>query len=150
MTRNPCATNSRRSIPDRKSTRLNSSHLGISYAVFCLKKKRTGIAFAVSGDAHEIDLDIPRHAARQFQHEKDSTLDYSFFFLMIRRPPRSTLFPYTTLFRSVGTGKREQRFHRVKPAHPQPVLLRSEEHTSELQSLRHLVCRLLLEKTKTR
>src|ERR1035441_7075475 len=54
--------------PDRKSTRLNSSHLGISYAVFCLKKNKI----------------------------------YEFLFLMIRLPPRSTLFPYTTLFRSEG------------------------------------------------
>src|SRR3989441_9346773 len=70
----------------------------------------------------------------------------AFFFLMIRRPPRSTLFPYTTLFRShevlppyrtksgPGAG--------VDPRTPQ----RSEEHTSELQSLAYLVCRLLLEK----
>src|SRR5947199_1898052 len=84
----------------------------------------------------------------------------SFFFLMIRRPPRSTLFPYTTLFRSCkpGSGRRwggvcrslsvlgdrdsgyaQTRSHRSD---------RSEEHTSELQSLRHLVCRLLLEKKK--
>src|ERR1035441_11028111 len=66
-----------------------------------------------------------------------------FFFLMIRRPPRSTLFPYTTLFRSHGV---------VVPSsfNGHPVFgnrdYRSEEHTSELQSLRHLVCRLLLEK----
>src|SRR2546422_6057433 len=66
---------------------------------------------------------------------------------MIRRPPRSTLFPYTTLFRSVGDGAddgplfgvRLQRFRRSE---------RSEEHTSELQSRLHLVCRLLLEKKK--
>src|SRR5258705_770255 len=71
---------------------------------------------------------------------------------MIRRPPRSTLFPYTTLFRSPLT----------PPSHPgtgcsaaslpvtgrSPKRERSEEHTSELQSLRHLVCRLLLEKKK--
>src|ERR1039458_10609959 len=66
------------------------------------------------------------------------------FFLMIRRPPRSTLFPYTTLFRSVRTAG-GCRFGRG----PCPVCRRrnrSEEHTSELQSLRHLVCRLLLEK----
>src|SRR5256885_9106263 len=83
-----------------------------------------------------------------------------FFFLMIRRPPRSTLFPYTTLFRSrddedltlhralhrvdVGGGDRgpvpQQRLH----------LGRSEEHTSELQSPCNLVCRLLLEKKKTK
>src|SRR4030043_1530182 len=75
-------------------------------------------------------------------------LFYSFFFLMIRRPPRSTLFPYTTLFRSLGKKSflhvlRDER--RLRTA----VLGRSEEHTSELQSRLHLVCRLLLEKKKT-
>src|SRR5947199_7518045 len=71
---------------------------------------------------------------------------FFFFFLMIRRPPRSTLFPYTTLFRSdSGAGR-----HRLVRGHHrrQHLVLRSEEHTSELQSLRHLVCRLLLEKKK--
>src|SRR5258708_24775990 len=78
---------------------------------------------------------------------------FSFFFLMIRRPPRSTLFPYTTLFRSAG----------LRTFGPPGVLpgntfrhrcncrapgTRSEEHTSELQSPDHLVCRLLLEKKK--
>src|SRR5205814_5265751 len=67
---------------------------------------------------------------------------------MIRRPPRSTLFPYTTLFRS-----REAQPHcrrsRMDGAGAAPCRrIRSEEHTSELQSLRHLVCRLLLEKKK--
>src|ERR1039458_8908436 len=93
--------------PDRKSTRLNSSHLGISYAVFCLQS--------------------------------------------VRPPPRSTLFPYTTLFRS----PRVYDAHRARSAAPhvspqrrarQFRAARSEEHTSELQSLRHLVCRLLLTK----
>src|SRR6266853_2439440 len=68
-----------------------------------------------------------------------------FFFLMIRRPPRSTLFPYTTLFRSL-----------FRSRHPSPAVWaispdpkeRSEEHTSELQSQSNLVCRLLLEKKK--
>src|SRR5215831_20789586 len=69
---------------------------------------------------------------------------FFFFFLMIRRPPRSTLFPYTTLFRSAGHLDRRKRH--AFPAFPQ--ICRSEEHTSELQSLRHLVCRLLLEKKK--
>src|SRR3989442_8012632 len=72
---------------------------------------------------------------------------------MIRRPPRSTLFPYTTLFRS-----RHQRPQRRKPERRRAQRLagalhqdpRSEEHTSELQSRPHLVCRLLLEKKKTR
>src|SRR5258705_9375513 len=78
---------------------------------------------------------------------------------MIRRPPRSTLFPYTTLFRSVSaaclspsiwtgpfTSPHRERCRRAAPRNPLPM--RSEEHTSELQSLRHLVCRLLLEKKK--
>src|SRR6202522_4544545 len=64
---------------------------------------------------------------------------------MIRRPPRSTLFPYTTLFRSVRLpGRRIRR--RGEPSYPEASGWRSEEHTSELQSRRHLVCRLLLEK----
>src|SRR2546421_8700310 len=84
---------------------------------------------------------------------------FHFFFLMIRRPPRSTLFPYTTLFRSPGRDP-ELRVARVvqderelgshlacRPRHAgQPE--RSEEHTSELQSRSDLVCRLLLEKKK--
>src|SRR2546430_9916789 len=79
-----------------------------------------------------------------------------FFFLMIRRPPRSTLFPYTTLFRSPSA--RTSRRACAPPAAPAagtiaaraPVsyLPRSEEHTSELQSQSNLVCRLLLEKKK--
>src|SRR6266508_5860389 len=68
-----------------------------------------------------------------------------FFFLMIRRPPRSTLFPYTTLFRSAG---RAASWRRSRCARPPPFPARSEEHTSELQSRGHLVCRLLLEKKK--
>src|SRR5258705_8744550 len=88
-----------------------------------------------------------------------------FFFLMIRRPPRSTLFPYTTLFRSVITivrspwslmsARKESSVIELPFAPPRPPTpwqdsqyVRSEEHTSELQSLRHLVCRLLLEKKK--
>src|SRR3712207_7401164 len=105
-------------------------------------------------------------------------MTYLFFFLMIRRPPRSTLFPYTTLFRSVRVvaGRLEQRRHarvvrrplgtRLEEERPPgarhlgeghgrvqreaaPVLARSEEHTSELQSRQYLVCRLLLEKKNT-
>src|SRR2546425_8215670 len=85
---------------------------------------------------------------------------------MIRRPPRSTLFPYTTLFRSVRTAtftdsprpsdglqlapprSREHRAHEVVPDQDEDGGQRSEEHTSELQSLAYLVCRLLLEKKK--
>src|SRR3712207_4730060 len=68
---------SNKMLLDRKSTRLNSSHANISYAVFCLKKKHIHIDICIS----------------------------FFFFLMIRRPPRSTLFPYTTLFRSLVQSK---------------------------------------------
>src|ERR1039457_7491742 len=68
-----------------------------------------------------------------------------FFFLMIRRPPRSTLFPYTTLFRS---SMAELVWHTLKRAPRGGELSRSEEHTSELQSPCNLVCRLLLEKKK--
>src|SRR5258708_10615024 len=77
---------------------------------------------------------------------------FIFFFLMIRRPPRSTLFPYTTLFRS-------RRLDQRQPCGPRDLAMgglmsppiarsrgRSEEHTSELQSPDHIVCRLLLEK----
>src|SRR5258708_28252104 len=77
-------------------------------------------------------------------------LSFVFFFLMIRRPPRSTLFPYTTLFRSPRRRLRRARHVALQhdPA-PLPVGIgRSEEHTSELQSPDHLVCRLLLEKKK--
>src|SRR2546427_3552751 len=73
-----------------------------------------------------------------------------FFFLMIRRPPRSTLFPYTTLFRSVGAP-----CHAIERLASTRIIARrfvsssrSEEHTSELQSQSNLVCRLLLEKKK--
>src|SRR5574340_1510039 len=70
---------------------------------------------------------------------------FFFFFLMIRRPPRSTLFPYTTLFRSDDVEPRvAERAHQLGHV----VGHRSEEHTSELQSPKDLVCRLLLEKKK--
>src|SRR5258708_36092067 len=87
---------------------------------------------------------------------------FIFFFLMIRRPPRSTLFPYTTLFRSHYRGgavlvhrhdsaaQRRAAGHRRLWRATQAGTGRSEEHTSELQSPDHLVCRLLLEKKKTR
>src|SRR4051794_41733586 len=67
---------------------------------------------------------------------------------MIRRPPRSTLFPYTTLFRSVPRVEAARRVTPTEGRNPATADLRSEEHTSELQSPVHLVCRLLLEKKK--
>src|SRR6202047_5481616 len=72
---------------------------------------------------------------------------YIFFFLMIRRPPRSTLFPYTTLFRS-GRGRDARRACGADRSAACDRQDRSEEHTSELQSPYDLVCRLLLEKKK--
>src|SRR5256885_17090180 len=89
--------------------------------------------------------EIPRHLACLL----------FFFFLMIRRPPRSTLFPYTTLFRSVEVPAIAQHLAVQARQPPCQVLARacggqarSEEHTSELQSPCNLVCRLLLEKKK--
>src|SRR3712207_7531532 len=79
-----------------------------------------------------------------------------FVFLMIRRPPRSTLFPYTTLFRSrvrrpcAAVGHCRDRGRRPSRAALLPALRRSEEHTSELQSRQYLVCRLLLENKQRR
>src|SRR3712207_9519077 len=78
------------------------------------------------------------------------------FFLMIRRPPRSTLFPYTTLFRSGASRGLGGLADAAQPAPERPQRepvggdrhARSEEHTSELQSRQYLVCRLLLEKKK--
>src|SRR3712207_7978347 len=92
-------------------------------------------------------------------------MQFFFFFLMIRRPPRSTLFPYTTLFRSAQYGHPEQdedahqrdevhhhgdarQRERIGNAQDREDHERSEEHTSELQSRQYLVCRLLLEKKK--
>src|SRR5690242_2779478 len=141
-----------RATADRKSTRLNSSHMSISYAVFCLKKKNN------------------------HQTRSHSSLFPSLFFFMLPRPPRSTLFPYTTLFRSHAVADQDhgqaaiadrpdqvehlpgladaQRRRRLVHDH-QPAGEdggagdgRSEEHTSELQSHVNLVCRLLLEKKK--
>src|SRR5947199_1479553 len=76
-----------------------------------------------------------------------------FFFLMIPPPPRSTLFPYTTLFRSphsLGARATACGRRRIERNESRAREKRSEEHTSELQSLRHLVCRLLLEKKKNK
>src|SRR2546422_9325449 len=83
-----------------------------------------------------------------------------FFFLMIRRPPRSTLFPYTTLFRSVlaaissgvSFARVEDEIEQLEQKRSDAIAAadRSEEHTSELQSRLHLVCRLLLEKKKNK
>src|SRR6266581_2341666 len=145
---------------DRKSTRLNSSHPSSSYAVFCLKKKRAG---AGARHHHHLRRDHlylarshhqhHRYARSRGLHRGGGTLAaiarLRVFFLRIRRPPRSTLFPYTTLFRSRPRPRARPAGGRhrgsVPPSRSRP---RSEEHTSELQSPVHLVCRLLLEKKK--
>src|SRR5438270_2327589 len=77
-------------------------------------------------------------------------LPRTFFFLMIPLPPRSTLFPYTTLFRSVRRASIDGNRFSVRQDNGTTVEGRSEEHTSELQSQSNLVCRLLLEKKKNR
>src|SRR6478672_4035819 len=94
---------------DRKSTRLNSSHDQTSYAVFCLKKKtvkRNGSMTPRTRFAPSASTAIAAHSAESMLPDMPSITPgklffstYSLFFLMIRRPPRSTLFPYTTLFR---------------------------------------------------
>src|SRR5947209_8563646 len=140
---------------DRKSTRLNSSHANISYAVFCLKKTQ----YRNASDRRRVPCRRPPVVR----------LVRLLFFYIPRPPPTPTLFPYTTLFRSVRS---------TNPASPMSVEgwsmtsftirpltdhtgsevigldftgaidneARSEEHTSELQSRQYLVCRLLLEK----
>src|SRR6202021_1831512 len=99
---------------DRKSTRLNSSHQIISYAVFCLKKKKklpTELPAGLTLSATTARADSTRRAAALRTlltvlriDTVRGNLDSFFFFLMIRRPPRFTLFPYTTLFRSAKSG----------------------------------------------
>src|SRR5207344_1293832 len=147
---------------DRKSTRLNSSHVRISYAVFCLKKKSNFPAksdlvkehlaeisereSAAPGPLSALAAAIMTFAARALRSRR---LTF-FFFLMMRRPPRSTLFPYTTLFRSRRAPPPRHYSHRgaLPAAGARRGASRSEEHTSELQSRPHIVCRLLLEKKK--
>src|SRR5207237_8811267 len=100
---------------------------------------------------HPLHINLHHRRLSHTTHNYNSPLhsDLFFFFLMIRRPPRSTLFPYTTLFRSI--------FFRISSGIDSGVSIncryisvtyRSEEHTSELQSHLNLVCRLLLEKKK--
>src|SRR5260364_306857 len=89
--------------PDRKSTRLNSSHQIISYAVFCLKKKKNDKA-AQRNQQHNAERDdghplYEKNLLDRCVSPSKCSHNCDFFFLMIRRPPRSTLFPYTTLFR---------------------------------------------------
>src|SRR6266568_2490240 len=107
------------SLPiDRKSTRLNSSHSSISYAVFCLKKKKQLeqiVSPVQPSDFFEGQRQSSTQSRQILQNGGCFSFQYGlhyFFFLMIRRPPRSTLFPYTTLFRS-NPGP-DHRFERIR------------------------------------
>src|SRR5229473_1316800 len=145
---------------DRKSTRLNSKSLAYLVCRLLLEKKKI-VPRRRPRTAYEnnvVDFKISyfhvtggpdKGPGPIIRVELKNSCDQNyFFFLMIRRPPRSTLFPYTTLFRSIEPASREV-WRGTRPL----VLTatefdRSEEHTSELQSLAYLVCRLLLEKKK--
>src|SRR3990170_6599819 len=140
---------------DRKSTRLNSSHQIISYAVFCLKKKRRmsgrrRVRRRVCGCGRVGGCGRGRRRMRGRRRVRRRVWvcgRVCVFFLMIRRPPRSTLFPYTTLFRSSsGIDDMIGADSALLADYIPTAAGRSEEHTSELQSPDHLVCRLLLEK----
>src|SRR6266704_2669169 len=149
---------------DRKSTRLNSSHVSISYAVFCLKKKSSQddtIDLETIVEPNELPLISAHRASNKSIIGSHSLLmllrflaeiNQPFFFLMIRPPPSSTLFPYTTLFRSTCQGptscSRRWWSRSRCSCWPTTSPRRSEEHTSELQSRFDLVCRLVLEKKK--
>src|SRR5215470_13759464 len=113
---------------DRKSTRLNSSHGSISYAVFCLKKKNRrskrptgGIRYADAEHGkwwHSVGRSRPGAGSGDAASGCVGRSLLVVFFLMIRRPPRSTLFPYTTLFRSsparCGASERSERLSRAR------------------------------------
>src|SRR6185312_4154410 len=147
---------------DRKSTRLNSSHDQSSYAVFCLKKKkrwcaRPGCTCSAPRTAPgSVGARRPWRARCASRRSSTSRRRWpcpaapAFFFLMIPRPPRSTLFPYTTLFRSIqvcrGTTVEVPVDTKLNNDWRYVNWMRSEEHTSELQSRSDLVCRLRLEK----
>src|SRR5471030_2380398 len=133
-------------IADRKSTRLNSSHLGISYAVFCLKKKKSfpPIHVPLRLMPRLLSLCLTKWGT----HEAPCSVTCVFFF-----NDTATTEIYTLSLHDALPIYHGQESVGVAPYHL--VLsgdclaeLRSEEHTSELQSLRHLVCRLLLEKKK--
>src|SRR5438034_838370 len=166
-TQRRCTLAGRVPISDRKSTRLNSSHTVISYAVFCLKKKKIWTASHGSKTSILVvltPLNVVFRVVSLFPIVvaiSVTTVHLVVFFLMIRRPPRSTLFPYTTLFRSRPLcrtrwprGVLHRRRCPLEWYSTQMHIsrsradIRSEEHTSELQSHSDLVCRLLLEKKK--
>src|SRR6266704_623411 len=106
---------------DRKSTRLNSSHVSISYAVFCLKKKTLEKTLALLDEAQMTTPCV--NGTWSIKDNIAHIVTWQFFLLMIRRPPRSTLFPYTTLFRSMD-GRLHQFLRADLPPANQLSLLR--------------------------
>src|SRR5476649_2714241 len=122
------------------------------------KKEKLRLSFTLSKDVGRPEPDARRRAEASFKNwTREVELDWKsegraearkVFFLMIRRPPRSTLFPYTTLFRSHTNSEiAAALFLSPRTVERHVGSIRSEEHTSELQSHSDLVCRLLLEKT---
>src|SRR5438552_2231729 len=163
-----------RTSRDRKSTRLNSSHQIISYAVFCLKKKKKGntvpalakviLQALILWRAERVPLHVRAHHASpstaQLLHASiiaaTHLTHFFFFFNDTTTPEIYTLslhdaLPISTRHERLGLGGQVEPVE-VEPAHAADLqdVARSEEHTSELQSPDHLVCRLLLEKKKER
>src|SRR5258708_3357016 len=139
-------------ISDRKSTRLNSSHQIISYAVFCLKKKKTGrlpspsTFFFFNAPGTPELCALPRPGAPPIP-----ALDHvGAAAAAAQRPARVQLLIVAESDLSEGVEVFATKFLDIQRQHVLPLDIRSEEHTSELQSPDHLVCRLLLEKKKNR
>src|SRR5471030_2459180 len=147
-----------RVIQDRKSTRLNSSHLGISYAVFCLKKKtkpRNGILSLTKKDKTVIYttyMSFIKNGALFISISKSYKLCDEVFILFFFFNDTATTEIYTLSLHDalpISARTSSNLYASPDPRVSRSCLSpRSEEHTSELQSLRHLVCRLLLEKKK--
>src|SRR6266581_1962260 len=146
------------SLADRKSTRLNSSHPSISYAVFCLKKKKEfgEPAEVISSQAADVKSDLivvglqqqASFGSRWWSVSLGNTLRYLFFFNDTATTEIYTLSLHDALpISSSGTSCSGRR-RTTRSPRPRGNTSRSEEHTFELQSPVHLVCRLLLEKKK--
>src|SRR5215204_130257 len=136
----------RRHARSEEHTSELQSHSDLVCRLLLEKKKEVHCALAAT--PADISRLVPELISNCARRGRDFALRCDFFFLMIPRPPRSTLFPYTTLFRSLppdvpGWGK-------AYKVHLRDWQQRSEEHTSELQSHSDLVCRLLLEKKKNK